>query len=182
MPRREPDVVGRGTSSVKQPGRPKRCCPSCRQSCSTERWAPCSTRRGVFINRCYDELNLTGAGDGSLRSPTEYLQAGAEVIETNTFGANAPTPGALRVCEERLAEINQRRRPAGPRIRRADPGKAGDSDAFVAGALGPLGVRLGTGPRQAPSRSPPRAKPLPSRCGRSHRRADPVVGPDLLIA
>ena len=44
--------------------------------------------RGIFINRCYDELNLsqpeTVAGVHA-----EYLQAGAEIIETNTFGANA---------------------------------------------------------------------------------------------
>src|SRR6516164_5008297 len=43
--------------------------------------------RGVFINRCYDELNLS---DPSLilSIHEDYLQAGAEIIETNTFGAN----------------------------------------------------------------------------------------------
>ena len=43
--------------------------------------------RGVTINRCYDELNLT---DPSLILAVheEYLQAGAEILETNTFGAN----------------------------------------------------------------------------------------------
>ena len=44
--------------------------------------------RGVFINRCYDELNLSQP-DMVREVHTEYLQAGAEVIETNTFGANA---------------------------------------------------------------------------------------------
>ena len=44
--------------------------------------------RGVFINRCYDELNLSQPD--LIRSVHEdYLQAGAELIETNTFGANA---------------------------------------------------------------------------------------------
>src|SRR5665213_3923209 len=44
--------------------------------------------RGIFINRCYDELNLSQPE--IVRSiHEEYLQAGAEVIETNTFGANA---------------------------------------------------------------------------------------------
>jgi len=43
--------------------------------------------RGVFINRCYDELNLSQA-EMVRGVHTEYLQAGAEVIETNTFGAN----------------------------------------------------------------------------------------------
>ncbi|HWT65337.1 MAG TPA: homocysteine S-methyltransferase family protein, partial [Terracidiphilus sp.] len=43
--------------------------------------------RGVFINRCYDELNVS---DPSLILAVhkEYLQAGAEILETNTFGAN----------------------------------------------------------------------------------------------
>ena len=44
--------------------------------------------RGVFINRCYDELNFSQPE--LVRSiHEEYLQAGAEIIESNTFGANA---------------------------------------------------------------------------------------------
>src|SRR6201995_2689122 len=43
--------------------------------------------RGVFINRCYDELNLSDP-NLILSIHEEYLQAGAEVLETNTFGAN----------------------------------------------------------------------------------------------
>ena len=43
--------------------------------------------RGVFINRCYDELNLSDPGL-ILAIHEEYLQAGAEILETNTFGAN----------------------------------------------------------------------------------------------
>src|SRR3974390_1959803 len=43
--------------------------------------------RGVFINRCFDELNLSDPGM-ILAIHEEYLQAGAEIIETNTFGAN----------------------------------------------------------------------------------------------
>src|SRR3984893_18196723 len=43
--------------------------------------------RGVFINRCYDELNLSQP-EMVREVHAEYLQAGAEVIETNTFGAN----------------------------------------------------------------------------------------------
>src|SRR5438270_13519652 len=43
--------------------------------------------RGVFINRCYDELNLSQP-DMVREVHAEYLQAGAEVVETNTFGAN----------------------------------------------------------------------------------------------
>src|SRR3984885_15710014 len=43
--------------------------------------------RGVFINRCYDELNLSQP-DLVRAIHEEYLQAGAEIIETNTFGGN----------------------------------------------------------------------------------------------
>ena len=44
--------------------------------------------KGIFINRCYDELNLS-APDLIRGIHQEYLKAGAEVIETNTFGANS---------------------------------------------------------------------------------------------
>jgi homocysteine S-methyltransferase len=44
--------------------------------------------RGVFINRCFDELNLSQP-ELVRTVHDEYLQAGAEIIETNTFGANA---------------------------------------------------------------------------------------------
>src|SRR5512146_779775 len=44
--------------------------------------------KGIFINRCYDELNLSAA-DMIRELHREYLQAGAEVIETNTFGGNS---------------------------------------------------------------------------------------------
>src|ERR1700732_1567356 len=43
--------------------------------------------RGILINRCYDELNLSDPGL-ILSIHEEYLQAGAEILETNTFGAN----------------------------------------------------------------------------------------------
>ena len=51
--------------------------------------------RGIFVNRCYDELNLS---DPSLILAVheEYLQAGAEILETNTFGAQPLSPGASR--------------------------------------------------------------------------------------
>lgn len=88
--------------------------------------------RGVFINRCYDELNLS--------SPLlvreihqEYVKAGAEVIETNTFGANRMRLAAHGLLE-RLAEINR----AGVRLAREAAGKT----LFVAGSVGPLGVRI----------------------------------------
>ena len=47
--------------------------------------------RGIFINRCFDELNLS-APDMVRQIHQEYAKAGAEIIETNTFGASRPFP------------------------------------------------------------------------------------------
>ncbi len=44
--------------------------------------------KGVYINRCYDELNLSNP-DLVKEIHDEYVRAGAEIIETNTFGATA---------------------------------------------------------------------------------------------
>jgi homocysteine S-methyltransferase len=92
--------------------------------------------RGIASDRCCDELNLsqpeTVAG-----VHVEYLQAGAEIIETNTFGANA---FRLERCGLRaqVREINL----AGVRIARECIAKELGAEACVAGAIGPLGVRL----------------------------------------
>ena len=95
--------------------------------------------RGVFINRCYDELNLTDPGL-ILGVHEEYLQAGAEILETNTFGANR-----FRLARHGLAakvgEINT----AGVRLARQAVERLKEKqggDAWVAGSVGPLGVRL----------------------------------------
>ena len=95
--------------------------------------------RGVFINRCYDELNLS---DPALIMAIheEYLQSGAEVLETNTFGANRFRL-ARHGLASRTAEINA----AGVRIAReaADHLKEKQAgDAWIAGSVGPLGVHL----------------------------------------
>src|SRR5580693_10149886 len=60
--------------------------------------------KGIFINRCYDELNLTQPEliRGVHR---EYLQAGAEIIETNTFGANAVRLGRHSLAD-RVRDVN----------------------------------------------------------------------------
>ncbi len=95
--------------------------------------------RGIFINRCYDELNLSDPGlITSIHE--EYLQAGAEVLETNTFGANR-----FRLTRhglaEKVAEINT----AGVKLARQAVEHLKDKqagEAWVAGSVGPLGVRL----------------------------------------
>jgi homocysteine S-methyltransferase len=88
--------------------------------------------RGVFVNVCYDEL--------SLKQPAlvqevheAYVRAGAEVLETNTFGANPVKLSAFGL-DERTEEIN---RAAAVIALRAARGRA-----RVAGAMGPLGVRI----------------------------------------
>ena len=88
--------------------------------------------RGVFINRCYDELNLTNPKMVE-KIHLDYLAAGAELIETNTFTANKfrLTPYGL---EAKVKEINI----AAVKIAR----EAASGKAFVAGSVGPLGVTL----------------------------------------
>jgi homocysteine S-methyltransferase len=89
--------------------------------------------RGVFINRCFDELNLAQP-DLVRQIHREYIKAGAEILETNTFGANRARLAAFGMAEK-LSAINQ----AGVRVARE---AAADSHAYVAGAIGPLGVRI----------------------------------------
>jgi methionine synthase I (cobalamin-dependent)/5,10-methylenetetrahydrofolate reductase len=95
--------------------------------------------RGVFINRCYDELNLSQP-DLVRAVHEEYLQAGAEIVETNTFGANAfrlERPG----LRDRVTDINK----AGVRLARQAVQQLADKQAgtaYVAGSIGPLGVLL----------------------------------------
>lgn len=89
--------------------------------------------KGVFINRCYDELNVSQP-ELILGIHQEYVKAGAEVIETNTFGANALRL-ARHGCNDRVAEIAR----AGVLI--AKQATVG-TDVLVAGSVGPLGVRI----------------------------------------
>lgn len=88
--------------------------------------------KGIFINRSYDELNLVQP-DIVREVHAEYIKAGADIIETNTFGA---TRHKLRQygLENKLREINI----AGAQLAR----EAADEDVFVAGAIGPLDLRI----------------------------------------
>ena len=88
--------------------------------------------KGIYINRCYDELNLVAA-DLVREVHSEYIRAGAEIIETNTFGATANKLQSYGL-DSNLREINIR----AARIARE---AAGDR-IFVAGAIGPLGLRI----------------------------------------
>ena len=88
--------------------------------------------RGVFVNVCYDELNLQRP-ELVQEVHEEYVRAGAEILETNTFGAN-PVKLSSYGLDEQTEEIN---RAAGELARLAAAGRAS-----VVGALGPLGIRL----------------------------------------
>ena len=95
--------------------------------------------RGVFANRGYDELNLSDP-NLILAVHEEYLQAGAEILETNTFGANR-----FRLTRHGLGAKVEEINAAGVRLARQAVERLKErqaGEAWVAGAVGPLGVRL----------------------------------------
>jgi methionine synthase / methylenetetrahydrofolate reductase(NADPH) len=89
--------------------------------------------KGIFINRSYDELNLSQP-DLIRGIHHDYLQAGAEIVETNTFGANS-----FRLAQHSLADKVREINRAGARLARE---AAKSFDVWVAGSVGPLGIRI----------------------------------------
>src|SRR3979411_3073049 len=88
--------------------------------------------KGVFINKCYDELNLRSP-EIVLEVHKQYVRAGAEILETNTYGANRVKLRTFGI-EEDLREIN---------LKAVEIGRRGAGGArCVAGAIGPLGIRI----------------------------------------
>jgi homocysteine S-methyltransferase len=88
--------------------------------------------KGVYINRCYDELNASQP-DLVRDIHRAYVKAGAEIVETNSYGGNRPKL-ARHGLEDRLEEINLQ----AARIARSAAGER----VCVAGAMGPLGMRI----------------------------------------
>ena len=88
--------------------------------------------KGVFINKSFDALNVTQP-DLVAEVHREYIRAGADIIETNTFGANRIKLATFGIADK-LQAINEQ----GARIARS---AAGDR-AYVAGSIGPLGIRI----------------------------------------
>lgn len=88
--------------------------------------------KGVYINRCFDELNLTNP-ELVKEVHRDYINAGADVIETNTFGANIfkLTPHGLG---KKVYEINLK----GAQLAR----EVAKDKVLVAGSVGPLGVQI----------------------------------------
>ena len=88
--------------------------------------------KGVFLNVCYDELNLRQP-DLVRDIHREYVRAGAEILETNTFGANP-----RKLAQYFLAEETERINREAAAIARSAAGNR----AAVVGAIGPLGIRV----------------------------------------
>src|ERR1700681_1293942 len=88
--------------------------------------------RGVFINKSFDALNLSQP-DLVTEIHQEYVRAGADIVETNTFGANRIKLGSFGLADK-LHAINEQ----GARIAR----HAAREQAYVAGSIGPLGIRI----------------------------------------
>ena len=88
--------------------------------------------KGIFINKSFDALNVTQP-DLVAEVHQEYVRAGADIVETNTFGANRIKLGTFGIAD-RLHAINEQ----GARIAR----HAAREQAYVAGAIGPLGIRI----------------------------------------
>jgi len=88
--------------------------------------------KGVFINKSFDALNVSQP-DLVAEVHQEYVRAGADIVETNTFGANRLKLGSFGIADK-LHAINAQ----GAKIAR----HAAREQAYVAGAIGPLGVRI----------------------------------------
>ncbi len=90
-------------------------------------------QQGVFLNACFDELNLTSSSLVE-KVHAAYVEAGADFIETNTFGANELKLGKFGLADK-VEQVNQ----AGVSIAK---GVVADRDVMIGGAVGPLGVEL----------------------------------------
>ena len=88
--------------------------------------------KGVYLNSCFDELNLINP-DLIRDVHGEYVQSGADIIETNTFGANRYKLKKFGL-EDRVEEINR----SGVLIAR----EIAEDRVFIAGSIGPLGLKI----------------------------------------
>ncbi len=91
--------------------------------------------RGVGFDKCFDELNLTNPA-AVAEVHREYIEAGAQLIITNTFGANRFKLGKHGLQDD-VKEINQKGVELAKRVI-----SASFKDVLIAGDVGPLGVRI----------------------------------------
>jgi len=89
----------------------------------------------VGTQRCFDELNATEP-EAVFRVHQAYIEAGAQIIETNTFGANRLKLAAVGLADD-VARFNQR----GVKIAR-EARESGSREVLIAGSIGPLGMGL----------------------------------------
>ena len=91
---------------------------------------------GVYINACFDELNLSNPKLVT-KIHKQYVEAGADFIETNTFGANE-----VKLAKYGLAEQTEKINKAGVELAKKVAGDSSTSlttgNVLVAGAIGPL--------------------------------------------
>ena len=88
-------------------------------------------QKGVFINACFDEMNMVRP-DLVEDIHKDYIKAGADFIETNTYGANSVKLAGFGLVDK-VAQINR----SGVAIARK---AVGDRDTLIAGSVGPLGI------------------------------------------
>ena len=150
--------------------------PTRREPLSSTPWARCSCstamgsllyERGVFVTQNFEQLNVTRP-DIVRKIHADYVEAGAQVIETNTFGAN-------RFCLERHGLVGEVRafNLAGARIAREVAGRG----AYVAGSVGPTGLVPGVSREWRRSRRA--ADTFAEQARRSRGRRRPARARDL---
>ena len=88
--------------------------------------------KGVFIDKCYDELNLSRP-DLITSIHEDYVRAGARVIESNTYGANR-----FKLKSHNLLDQLEKINPVGVELAR----KAAGDEVYVAGSMGPSGQKI----------------------------------------
>ena len=91
--------------------------------------------RGISFEKCFDELNLTNPS-AVAAIHREYIEAGAQLILTNTFGANR-FKLSKHGLDQKIVEINQAGVELAKRV-----AEASFKDVLIAGDVGPLGVRI----------------------------------------
>jgi homocysteine S-methyltransferase len=91
--------------------------------------------KGIFISRCFDELNLSNR-QLVREVHDQYVKTGVDILETNTFGANR-----TKLMSHGLAEQTAAINIEGARVAREAAARAANK-VFVAGAIGPLGIRI----------------------------------------
>ncbi len=93
--------------------------------------------RGIFINRCFEEVNLKNP-ELVVQIHSDYLQAGAQVLTTNTWAANRSKLKSFGLIEE-IEAINR----SGVELaHKAKENSLNGGPIYIAGSIGPLGIRI----------------------------------------